>query len=113
MINKETAEHYQWGQACDGWHLVKQEGALSVIQERMPPGTSEVLHYHRHARQFFFVLSGTATMLAGDTTETLPSHSGIEIPPGQPHQVRNNAAEPLEFLLVSMPPSHGDRVTLS
>ena len=37
MIDRGTAEHYTWGDGCDGWHLVK--GAdLSVIQERMPPG---------------------------------------------------------------------------
>ena len=52
------AEHYQWGNGCDGWHLVNQP-ALSVIRERMPPGTAEVRHLHRNARQFFFVLSGT------------------------------------------------------
>lgn len=23
MISKETAEHYVWGEICDGWHLVK------------------------------------------------------------------------------------------
>ena len=40
MINKETAEHYLWGNNCYGWHLVKQP-ELSVIHELMPPGTFE------------------------------------------------------------------------
>jgi hypothetical protein len=35
--------------------------SLSVKQERMPAGTSEALHYHEHAQQFFFILKGTAT----------------------------------------------------
>jgi len=30
MISKETAEHYAWGQNCDGWHLVDSV-ELSVI----------------------------------------------------------------------------------
>ena len=34
----KNAEHYQWGNACDGWHLLKSE-TLSVIQEKMPAGT--------------------------------------------------------------------------
>jgi mannose-6-phosphate isomerase-like protein (cupin superfamily) len=110
MIDRDSAEHYAWGQRCDGWHLVRQPGQLSVIQERMPPGTAEVRHYHRHARQFFFILSGTATMVLADRTETLPPQTGIEIAPGEPHQLRNDGEAALEFLVVSAPPSHGDRV---
>jgi hypothetical protein len=41
MINKQTARHYVWGNGCDGWHLVCT-GSLSIIEERMPPGTAEV-----------------------------------------------------------------------
>jgi len=36
IVDQKTAEHYSWGNACDGWHLV-QNSALSVIEERMPP----------------------------------------------------------------------------
>ena len=61
MISKETAEHYRWGEACDGWHLVKSQ-TLSVIQELVPPGCSEVQHYHERSEKFFFVLSGIATL---------------------------------------------------
>jgi mannose-6-phosphate isomerase-like protein (cupin superfamily) len=46
---------------------------MSVIYERMPPGTEETRHYHERARQFFFVLSGVATMeIAGQTVELHP-----------------------------------------
>src|SRR5207248_173364 len=45
MIKRDTAEHYRWGQGCEGWHLLKHAD-LSVIRERMPPKTSEVNHYH-------------------------------------------------------------------
>ena len=30
-----NAEHYVWGDGCDGWHLLKHPD-LSVIQERVP-----------------------------------------------------------------------------
>ena len=60
-ISRATAEHYTWGQNCDGWQLVKG-ASLSVIQEQMPPGTSEVRHFHQKAQQFFFILSGEAAM---------------------------------------------------
>ena len=50
-----TAPHYVWGEGCDGWHLVRA-AELSVIEERMSPGTSEKPHLHTRARQFFYVL---------------------------------------------------------
>jgi mannose-6-phosphate isomerase-like protein (cupin superfamily) len=109
MISSETAEHYTWGQRCDGWHLVRAEG-LSVIQERMPPGTSEVRHFHQTARQFFFVLSGTLTIEAAGHRETLRTHQGFEVLPGVPHQVFNESGDLVEFLVISQPPSHGDRI---
>jgi len=111
MIARETAEHYTWGQHCDGWHLVKNE-MLSVIQERMPPRTAEVKHSHQHARQFFFILSGTATFEIEERQETLGPQTGIEVPPGVPHRICNAAPIDLEFLVISQPPSHGDRINL-
>mgnify|MGYP006207291555 FL=1 len=54
IIRKNLVEHYNWGDKCDGWHMLKTEG-LSVIEERMPAGTAETMHYHEHAQQFFFM----------------------------------------------------------
>lgn len=109
VMSTQNAEHYQWGDSCDGWHLVKSD-ALSIIQERMPPGTSEVTHYHRQARQFFFVLSGEATLSINGATATLQAQQGIEVPAGVAHQIRNESAADVIFLVTSVPKSHGDRV---
>lgn len=87
MVSKDRAEHYVWGEGCDGWHLVKSAG-LSVIHERVPPGASEVRHFHRAARQFFFVLSGTVTIEVGGRVEVLRGHEGVEVPPGVPHRIQ-------------------------
>lgn len=108
MIDKANAEHYIWGENCDGWHLVKSE-LLSVIQELMPPHTSEVRHIHSRSRQFFFVLSGQATIEVDGTEHPLNNQQGLEIPPGVAHRVLNNSKSELSFLVVSCPPSHGDR----
>ena len=64
-ISRETAEHYNWKTVCDGWHFVQRDD-LSVIAEKMPPHTAEDMHYHRQARQFFYILSGQATMRFAD-----------------------------------------------
>lgn len=109
MIDKRVAEHYSWGEGCDGWHLVKTPD-LSMIQERMPARTAEVRHHHHYARQFFFVLKGTAILELAGTVYRLLAEQGLEVPPGQDHQLTNPGPGDLEFLVVSWPPSHGDRI---
>ena len=107
-ISVETAEHYSWGQRCDGGHLVKQ-AELSVIQERMPPATSEVRHLHKTARQFFLILRGAAVIEADGREHELSAGEGLEVAPGAAHQMFNRSDADVEFLVVSQPPSHGDR----
>lgn len=109
LASKETAEHYVWGKGCDGWHLVKTT-ELSVIHERMPAGTAEARHFHRNARQFFSVLSGTATLEIAGVRQVLRAHEGLEVPPEVPHQMFNESEQAVEFLVVSQPASHDDRV---
>ncbi len=107
-ISTSTATHYVWGKVCDGWHLVRDE-ELSVIEERMPSGTQEQRHWHQRARQFFYVLEGELTMQFDDVASVLSPRQGIEIAPGQPHQAKNCSDADTRFLVISKPPSHGDR----
>ena len=111
-VSRATAERYTWGQNCDGWHLVRDE-QLSVIEEEMPAGTSEVLHYHGRAQQFFFVLSGEAVMDVDGREVRLTAREGMHISPGIRHQIRNVSKQPVQFLVISQPPSHGDRVPVT
>ena len=112
-VSRETAAHYRWGgpegTACDGWHLVRT-GELSVIEERMPPGSEEVRHFHERARQFFYVLDGELTMEVGGQVHALGRGEGLEIAPGSRHQAKNRSGAEVRFLVVSQPPSHGDRL---
>ncbi len=108
-ISAATAPSYPWGDGCIGWHLVKN-AQLGVIQEIMPPGTAEVRHYHERAQQFFYILKGEGTFELAGETQRLGPGEGIEVPPGQPHQLRNETADALEFLVISTPHAHGDRV---
>jgi mannose-6-phosphate isomerase-like protein (cupin superfamily) len=113
-ISPKSAEHYKWGgpqgTACDGWHLVKTP-ELSVIEELMPPGTSEARHSHVHARQFFYVLEGELTMEVEHHDFVLQAGEGLEVSPGQRHQAMNRSTKSVRMLVTSHPPSHGDRTT--
>jgi mannose-6-phosphate isomerase-like protein (cupin superfamily) len=101
--------HYSWGSGCDGWHLVNRP-ELSVIRERMPPGAAEARHFHAAARQFFYILAGAAILDVEGVEATLCAGEGLEVAPGSRHQIFNRSDGPLEFLVVSQPHSHGDRM---
>ena len=109
IISQENAEHYTWGEVCDGWHLLKSD-ELSVIQEWVPPGGSETRHYHQRLHQFFFILSGEATMEIEGNHLLLKPQQGISVPPKIPHRLQNQGREDISFIVISAPMSHGDRV---
>src|SRR5262249_41911796 len=104
-------EHYLWGESCDGWHLLKRED-MSVLQERVPAGRTEVMHYHARARQFFYILDGEGTMTFEDHEVRLGKGQGLEIPPLTKHQFKNNSQSEVHFLVISVPSTRGDRVNL-
>lgn len=109
VVSTTSAEHYTWGDNCDGWYLVRTP-ELNIIEERMPPGTSEARHHHQRARQFFFVLEGELTMEIEHHLFLVKAGEGIEISPGQQHQAMNRGRAPLRIVVTSQPPSHGDRI---
>lgn len=110
-VSISNAEHYIWGQVCDGWHLLRQD-ALSVIQEQVPAGRTEVMHYHTSARQFFYVLEGEGQIAFEDQTVTLKKGEGLEIQPQVWHRFENNSQTDVHFLVISSPKTQGDRVNV-
>ena len=77
-VSRANAEHYRWGNDCDGWHLVKDEH-LSVIEEFIPSGGREIRHYHQKAQQFFYVLSGEVIMEVDGKNTLLATGTGMRI----------------------------------
>jgi mannose-6-phosphate isomerase-like protein (cupin superfamily) len=55
------------------------------------------------------VLSATLTLEIEGETHVLAPRTGIELPPGTAHQVSNDSSTDAEFIVISEPPSHGDR----
>jgi len=102
---------YSWGDDCYGWTFVDTP-ALSIKQELMPPDTSEQLHYHEHANQFFFILKGRAKFMIDGVEQILQPNEGIEIKAGQKHKISNNNDDDLEFILYSQPSTNNDRIVI-
>jgi mannose-6-phosphate isomerase-like protein (cupin superfamily) len=107
--SRSNAEHYTWGQGCDGYFLLKRT-EVHVIEERMPPGTAEKAHRHERARQLFYVLEGELTMRLSNGDVRVATGAALEIEPGTVHQAKNDSEQEVRFLVVSVPPSHGDRI---
>ncbi len=108
-VSIDNAQHYRWGKGCDGWHLLRDPD-LSVIQEKVPPGAGETRHRHALARQFFFVLAGVAELEVDGERVTLGPGEGRHVPAGRPHKLENPGPDPVTFLVISSPASHGDRI---
>ena len=108
VISTTTADHYTWGAQCNAWFFLKDPG-IQVLQEKMPPGTGEVMHHHRKAKQLFYVLRGELTMRTESGFVKIPAGHAVVVEPQAAHQTRNETGEALEFLVISCPPSHGDR----
>lgn len=110
-ISIENAEHYVWGGINDGWHLLQYDD-MSVIQERVPAGGAEVMHYHNKARQFFYIIEGEGTMIFEDHQVVLQKGQGLEIPPEVKHQFKNQSRDDVHFLVISIPTTRGDRINV-
>lgn len=110
-ISIADAEHYTWGDACDGWHLLRSPD-LSVVQERVPAGAGEVMHFHKLSCQFFYILEGEGTIALEQQEFALHQGHGLEIAPGVLHRFCNRTLQDVVFLVISRLPSHGDRVDL-
>ena len=105
------AEHYVWGMGCDGWHLLKHP-ELSVIHDRVPPGSAEVKHFHSRARQYFLVLKGRASLEFDDSTVSFGPGEGVHVLPGVRHRFANAGSEAVEFLVISAPATQADRTNV-
>lgn len=106
-ISPETARRATWDDECTAYLLLDRSD-LSVVQELLPPGARTRAHAHDRSRQFFYVLRGSATMMLGPRTVTIPGGSGLEVPPRVRHQLRNDGDEDLEVMVVSSPRISGN-----
>lgn len=111
ISDQVSAEHYTWGGSCDGWHLLKHAD-LTVIQERVPPGAGEIKHFHSLAHQYFFVLSGVATLEFADASVSFCAGQGVHVAPDTHHRFRNLSDQDVVFLVVSSPSMIGDRTNV-
>jgi mannose-6-phosphate isomerase-like protein (cupin superfamily) len=110
IVSKQNPlSHYKWGGNCDGWNLMSKAN-VSIKQELMPTMTSEKLHFHHYAEQFFFILKGQATFFIENENLVVDENCGLYINAGQKHKIINKGIDELEFILFSFPSTQNDRI---
>jgi mannose-6-phosphate isomerase-like protein (cupin superfamily) len=109
--SKNNSEHYIWGDNCDSWILNNSEN-LSVKQEKMLSGTSEKLHFHNNAEQFFYILKGEAVFYIEEEKFQVKEGESISVLPQSEHYISNESADDLEFLVISSPSTNNDRIEI-
>ncbi len=94
-------------------------GALAALPaaparaEAEMTGAAETRHVHATARQFFYVLSGTATMEFEGDCVAIEAGQGLHVPSGVPHRFLNASPNDVHFLVVSAPSTRGDRMEVA
>ena len=68
---------------------------------------------HQRTTQFFYVLAGELAIELNGEAHRLTPFTGLTVPTQTPHQVFNRGSEDARFLVISQPPSHGDRIAVS
>lgn len=107
-VDQSNAQHYKWGDICDGWRLLDLPH-FSVIQERVPVGGGELAHLHNEAHQFFYILSGRATLELAAESVSLGPGQGCYVAPGVVHRFVNESDRDVTFLVISAPSTKHDR----
>ncbi|KFF22752.1 cupin domain-containing protein [Chryseobacterium sp. JM1] len=109
--SKENSTHYTWGNGCDSW-VLNDSRNFSVKQEKMPTGTAEQLHFHEMAEQVFYILKGQAVFDINDEKFSVKAGESISIQPQSKHCISNESQDDLEFLVISSPSTHNDRIEI-
>ncbi|SHL49772.1 Mannose-6-phosphate isomerase, cupin superfamily [Chryseobacterium carnipullorum] len=109
--SKDNSKHYSWGDGCDSW-ILNDSTSLSVKQERMPAGAAEKLHFHETAEQVFYILKGEARFDINDEKFSVKAGESISVKPQSIHFVANESPDEVEFLVISSPSTHNDRIEI-
>ena len=83
----------------------------SLAQATVPPGARTEAHFHRVTEEIYFFTAGAGRMRLGEAEADVRAGDCVVIPPGMPHQLINEADEPLVLLCCCAPPyTHDDTI---
>jgi mannose-6-phosphate isomerase-like protein (cupin superfamily) len=85
----------------------------SLAEAVVPPGGATVAHFHRRSEEIYLFTAGSGRMRLGEEERPVRAGDCVVIPPGTPHKLWSDQAEPLVLLCCCAPAySHADTVLL-
>ena len=88
-------------------------GHLQLVLMTLPPGCDIGSEVHQDRDQFFRFEAGSGQVEIDGNTYQVGDGSGVVVPAGARHNVRNTGAEPLKLYTLYGPPEHKDSVVQS
>jgi len=85
-------------------------GHLQLVLMSLPPGCDIGAEVHQDRDQFFRFEDGHGQVDIDDNTYDVSDGSGIIVPAGARHNVRNTGSEPLRLYTIYGPPEHVDQL---
>ena len=81
----------------------------SLAEATLPPGAATTPHRHPRSEEIYYILSGKGEMSVEGESAAVGPRTGVLIPPGARHTIRNTGQADLVFLCCCAPPySHED-----
>jgi mannose-6-phosphate isomerase-like protein (cupin superfamily) len=88
-------------------------GHLQLVLMTLEPGEEIGSEVHEDRDQFFRFEEGAGKVDIDDNSYDVGDGSGVIVPAGARHNVRNTGGEPLKLYTLYGPPEHKDRVVQS
>jgi len=83
-------------------HSDDSNGALSIIEEALPPGTGSPLHTIRESSTLY-ILAGTVMVTRGDSKIEAKAGDLVYIPHGVPRNITNTSTGDARVLVIIVP----------
>jgi mannose-6-phosphate isomerase-like protein (cupin superfamily) len=84
---------------------------LQLVLMRLPPGCDIGSEVHQDRDQFFRFEEGSGKVDIDDNSYDVGDGTGIVVPAGARHNVRNTGDGPLKLYTLYAPPEHKDGIT--
>ena len=98
VVNERNTKKYVFGKNCEGYYFLETP-SFNVKLEKIPPGSTTSLHYHKGMTQFFFVKSGVLSIETENETLKIAAGEGIELQGSEKHRVHNSSETVVEYLV--------------
>jgi quercetin dioxygenase-like cupin family protein len=78
-------------------------GALTALENLIPPNQGPPLHVHANEDESWYVLEGDLRFRLGEEVSSAPAGSFVFVPRGTPHNFRNVGEQPVRILMMFTP----------